>query len=114
MKLQSNGWKVALMYTGVEAGHMDKYQFYNKFLKEEHPNVPVLRINQNNCMETIVSMQNAPIKADEIKKDKKSERDLNLPQWKATHLSDAADNLLYWKFYQSFDVVEEFMTNQIR
>ena len=112
--LDKAGWRVQLMFPGVEAGHMDKYQFYNRFLKEEFPNVPVLRINQTNCMETIVSMQDAPIKVDEIKKDKRSERDINLPQWKATHLSDTADNLLYWKFYRSFDQVDDFIPNQFR
>jgi len=113
-QLEENGWTVALMYPGIEAGHMDKYQFYNQFLKEEYPNVPVLRINENNCMETIVSMQEAPIRPEEIKKDKRSERDLKLPQWKATHLSDTADNLLYWKFYQAFDTVDDFFENQLR
>ncbi len=112
--LQLKGWTVQLMYPGVEAGHMAKYLFWNNFLKEEHPGVPVFRMNENNCSHTIVSMQNAPIKPLEIKKDKRSEADLKLPQWKATHLSDAMDNLVYWKYFQAFDSLDEFIENQLR
>ena len=54
-------------------------------------------------METFVSMDNAPIKPDEFKKDKTSERRKDQPRWKATDLSDAADNLYYWMFSPALD-----------
>jgi hypothetical protein len=44
-------------------------------------------------------MKNAPIKDQEIKKDKSSERNTNIPRWKATDLSDAWDNLYFWELY---------------
>lgn len=112
--LEKHGWTVQLLYPGIEAGHMAKYLFFNNLLSEEHPSVPALRMNKENAKHLIVSMQNAPIKAIEIKKDKSSERDPKLPQWKATHLSDAVDNLLYWKFYQAFESIDEFIENQLR
>ncbi len=46
-------------------------------------------------------MENAPILPDEIRKDKRSERNTKDPRWMATDLSDAVDNLYYWMFYQS-------------
>lgn len=93
-------WEVYLMAKFHEILHMDKFRFYNKMLTEDHPHLPFLRINQNNAYETYFSMTRAPIDAAEIKKNKRSERDENLPQWKATHLSDAVDNVVYWKFFQ--------------
>jgi hypothetical protein len=41
-------------------------------------------------------MDNAPVLPQEFKKDKSSERRQDQPRWKATDLSDAADNLYYW------------------
>lgn len=90
-------WKVYNMAKLHEIDHMDKFRFFNILLLGNNYNLPVFKINQNNAYETYFSMKNAPVKPDEIKKDKKSERDLNLPQWKATHLSDAIDNVVYWK-----------------
>ena len=59
-------------------------------------NVQYFQINMNNAMETFFSMDNAPILPQEFKKDKSSERKKDQPRWKATDLSDAADNLFYW------------------
>jgi hypothetical protein len=79
-----------------EASHMDKFQFWNKYLSEDYPNIPAFKINMNNAMETFISMDNAGILPSEIKKDKSSERRVDQPRWKATDLSDAIDNLYYW------------------
>lgn len=101
--LHKGGWTVYNMAQTHEILHMDKYRFYIRFLTKDIPAFPFFLINQNNAMETYVSMCNAPILLHEIKKDKSSERDEDLPQWRATHLSDALDNLLYWKFYSALD-----------
>jgi hypothetical protein len=98
--LSKAGWKVYNLAKWSEIKHMDKYRFYNILLSDQHPNLPYFRINQNNANETYISMKNAPIEPHEIKKDKRSERDDNLAQWKATHLSDAVDNVVYWKLSQ--------------
>jgi hypothetical protein len=90
------GWVVYLRAELYEASHMDKYQFWHKFLSGDFPNLPAFRINMNNAMETFVSMDNAPVLPQEFKKDKSSERKKDQPRWKATDLSDALDNLYYW------------------
>jgi hypothetical protein len=102
-QLEKNGWMVIPCYRLIEADHMDKYRFFYKYLAEDNPYVPALRINKENCKETMVSMKDAPMKVAEFKKDKSSEKNPNIPQWKATHLSDAVDNLLYWKFMEIVD-----------
>lgn len=95
-QLSKAGWQVQLRAELYEAHHMDKYQFWFKFLSGDYPGVPAFRINMNNAMETFFSMDNAPILPQEFKKDKSSERKKDQPRWKATDLSDAADNLFYW------------------
>ena len=90
------GWEVYLRAELYEAPHMDKYQFWHKFLSGDYPNLPAFRVNMNNAMETFASMDNAPVLPQEFKKDKSSERKKDQPRWKATDLSDAVDNLYYW------------------
>lgn len=95
-QLKKAGWEVHLRAELYEANQMDKYQFWHKFLSGEFPSLPMFKINMNNAMETFVSMDSAPILPQEFKKDKSSERKKDQPRWKATDLSDAADNLFYW------------------
>lgn len=97
-QLRKAGWQVNLMAQLIEISHMDKYLFYNIALSDQDPNIPSLRINQNNAYQTYVSMRDAPVHPTEIKKDKRSESNENLPQWKSTHLSDAVDNVYYWLY----------------
>lgn len=96
------GWQVVESYQAFEADHMDKYRFWNHYLSDGH-DAPKFRINKVNCKETIVSMQDAPMHPNEFRKDKSSERNKNIPQWKATHLSDTVDNLVYWKYNTKLD-----------
>jgi len=102
-QLTKAGWSVHLRAELYEASHMDKFQFWHKFLSGDYTNVPAFSINMNNAMETYVSMDSAPIKPDEFKKDKSSERKTDQPRWKATDLSDAVDNLYYWLFASSLE-----------
>jgi hypothetical protein len=97
-QLTKAGWKVHNKAQLYEASHMDKFQFWNKFLTGDYNSVPTFKINMNNAAETFISMSNAPIRPDEIKKDKSSERRIDQPRWKATDLSDAVDNLYFWMF----------------
>ena len=98
-KLAKGGWKVYLMAQMHEILHMDKYLYYIEALSGDNINIPMLKINGNNASESYVSMKDAEIDKIEIKKDKSSERNDNIPQWKATHISDAIDNIYYWKYY---------------
>jgi len=91
------GWTVVRKYHTHEVGHMDKFLFFSKYLAGDYPYLPRFSINGNNAMECFVSMKNAPVKDQEIRKDKSSERDDSIPRWKATDLSDAWDNLYYWE-----------------
>ena len=102
-QLSKAGWRVYLRAELYEAAHMDKFQFWHKLLSGDYTNVPAFCINMNNAMETFVSMDSAPIRPDEFKKDKSSERRSDQPRWKATDLSDAVDNLYYWMFFQSLE-----------
>jgi hypothetical protein len=94
--LSAAGWRVINRATIYEANHMDKFHFWNKFLSGDYQTLPEFSINMNNAGETFYSMDNAPILPDEFKKDKRSERRIDQPRWKATDLSDAVDNLYYW------------------
>lgn len=96
-QLQKAGWIVKLMAQLIEISHLDKYLFYNIALAEDGM-IPALRINQNNAYEAYISMKDAAIMPSDIQKDKRSERNENIPQWKATHLSDAIDNIYYWLY----------------
>lgn len=95
----SEKWTVIHRYQNHEISHMDKFLFFSKYLAGDYSFLPRFSINGNNAMECYVSMKNAPIKDQEIKKDKSSERNSSIPRWKATDLSDAWDNLYYWELY---------------
>jgi hypothetical protein len=112
--LRQADWNVVPRYQTHEISHMDKFLFFSKYLAGDYPFLPRFSINGNNAMECFVSMKNAPIKDQEIRKDKSSERDENIPRWKATDLSDAWDNLYFWELYPmvkdyeggpSFDII---------
>ncbi|MCK9399632.1 MAG: hypothetical protein M0Q51_06510 [Bacteroidales bacterium] len=92
-------WNVIHRYQNHEISHMDKFLFFSKYLAGDYSFLPRFTINGNNAMECYASMKNAPIKDQEIRKDKSSERNTNIPRWKATDLSDAWDNLYYWELY---------------
>ena len=109
--LTKAGWEVYLRAELFEASHMDKFNFWHRFLSGDFPSVPRFKVNLNNAMEAFFSMDNAPILADEFKKDKRSERRVDQPRWKATDLSDAVDNLYYWMFFQS--VGDQLPSNEL-
>jgi hypothetical protein len=82
--------------------HALKHTVINTLLAETDRKLPRIRINQNKCKATILSIQAAPITGD-FKKDKKSEVNPNIPQEKATHLSDAFDNWIYPKYHSAIE-----------
>ena len=78
-----------------EISHISKFHFWSHLLSCENEKLPAFWIDQNNANETYISMDNAPTKKGEFKKDKSSEQRKDQPRWKATDLSDAMDNLYY-------------------
>ena len=68
---------------------------------ERNPKAPKFKLNMNNAYETFWSMSKAPVKMskrDSFEKDKSSENKNKKEEWKATHLSDAADNPICFDF----------------
>lgn len=96
-QLNAAGWRVEPRYRLHEINHQKKFQFFNEYLAGLLIKHPALEINRENAKDLIISLENAPLKDHIIEKDKSSERQ-DIPQNEATHLSDAFDNLIYWKF----------------
>lgn len=100
--LEARGWIVYMSHEAVPLSQMDRYLLWAKVLqnttnakqgKPTDPSLPLVEFNLDNCNETFVSMQNAPVKEGRngIEKNKSSERNALIPQEEATHLSDTAD-----------------------
>jgi len=112
--LKSQGWKVFTMTTGTNPSYMDKFQLINVALKEDGKlrGVPKIRINEANCPNLIISMENAECldRGKGIEKDKRSERRKGVDQEHATHLSDTFDYpffSLYWSKFNGSHVEAE-------
>jgi hypothetical protein len=103
--LRKNGWIVNNVCEGKDyVDHADKFMILEQVLNEipgqqRLANVPKVRINNTTCYETYYSMSKAMLKKGEKgwQKDKNSEKDKTLDQWKATHLSDAFDNIICYE-----------------
>lgn len=97
--LVSRGWKVTEMYLGRTPGHSDRYKLWSRYLKLiPDPGYGTVMFNETHTEVLRIAMYGAKAlngrKDNEIKKDKKSERQ-NIPQQKATHPTDSADILLW-------------------
>lgn len=94
------GWTVYPIYHGQAAGHHARKLFWEVFLKGEDRRLPLFRINKHNCKYMIISMQNAGVVQGRngFEKDKRPERLDSVAQEEATHFSDAADTLYYFKY----------------
>lgn len=105
--LKKLGWKVIVkVRKGSEnPPHNEKFIVINYLLKNGGTNgLPSIEINENNCPDLIISLENAPAiegkQSNTIVKDKRSERSKILPQEHATHFSDTFDIPLYWKYHK--------------
>ena len=105
--LRANKFNCELMVRNrLDPFHQLKHFVINQLLRENDKNLPRIRINQNKCKSTIISLQATPITSD-FKKDKSSEKDTSLPQEKATHFSDAFDNYYVVKYQHLFPLSEQ-------
>jgi len=105
--LRANKFNCELMVRHrLDPFHQLKHFVVNQLLRENDKNLPRIRINQNKCKCTIISLQSTPITAD-FKKDKSSEKDTSLPQEKATHFSDAFDNYYVVKYQHLFPFTQQ-------
>ncbi|WP_278380990.1 hypothetical protein [Chryseobacterium arthrosphaerae] len=104
-RLRRAGWKVIDKTPKTNnPPHAAKYTLLNYILSESDVRLPILRINEDNCPNLIISMENAPLKGnDAFEKDKSSERSTIILQEHATHFSDTLDYNLYWQFWHLAD-----------
>lgn len=96
-----NGWAVVQMqYRGKEPPHHDKYLFWSNIFKENNERFPVVRINGNNCKYFIIAANNTRVmeKDNKFKKDKSSENNSSIAPEEATHSTDAADKIVWYKY----------------
>jgi len=105
--MKSHKWKVFTMTTGTNPSYTDKFTLINSALKEDGKMraIPKIRINESNCPNLIVSMENAEVLEGRngIEKDKRSERRKGVDQEHATHLSDTFDYPFYSMFWRKFN-----------
>lgn len=100
--LKKNSWSVDDKCKGKDyVDHADKYRIWEQVLAEipgqpRDTKTPKFRMNEATAYETYYSMSKARLKKGErgLEKDKGSEKSTTLEQWKATHLSDAVDNII--------------------
>ena len=91
------GWNYTEKVRGYNVKYKFRYKVINTLLLEQKPELPKIRISQDNCKPLIISIESAPIDS-KYEKDKSTEKRKNFPQEFATHLSDAFDYILYEKF----------------
>lgn len=106
------GWEVEeKVHPGNEPPQSDKYVLWGLLLKEESPDLPLIRFNGNRCKFTLISMNNAMTKDEDGKlvKNKYSERSTSgvLPE-EATHFSDAADKIVWTKYGCNIDGLNNY------
>ncbi len=111
--LRSASWRVIIKTPPtLDPAHSDKFRLINTLLREDGKNnLPYIRINKYNCQDLITSLEYAEAKDDGkgIKKDKSSERNKNFPQEHATHLSDAFDLPIYWRYKDKLSSGDSWM-----
>jgi hypothetical protein len=111
--LREHGWSVHLMTRGAAATHYDKYLLINAMLKG-HGKLPVIRINEHNNQDLIVSLERAEaresINGNGVEKNKSSERNQSILQQHATHMSDAFDIPLLSMFNDKFKGTNSFLS----
>tara|TARA_R110000850_G_scaffold277151_1_gene424858 strand:- start:50011 stop:51507 length:1497 start_codon:yes stop_codon:yes gene_type:complete len=101
--LRKAKFKVNLRSKGKAPTHMEKYIVINTLLKESNAELPVIRINERNNQDLIVSLENATVKeggTTALHKDKSSEKSNVIKQQHATHLSDTFDIPIYELYQQ--------------
>lgn len=103
-RLKAAGWEVIDCVQRSYPPYHIRYKVINAVLSEQNPRMPKIRINQNECKPLIISLQNTPVDGATFEKDKGSEKQVNVPQEYATHLSDGFDYLV-------FDLFAKFVDN---
>lgn len=104
--LRNAGWTVHPMTTGTNPSHMNKFRLINVMLRDDgRKRLPKIRINESNCPNLIISLENAEALEGRsgLEKDKRSERRKSVEQQHATHFSDTFDYPIYAMFWEIFN-----------
>lgn len=98
--MEANGWTVNRIYVGQAPLHSTKYIFFDILFREENQLLPPIKINRVNCKYLVISMLQAGAKEGRkgIEKDKSPEKRVGAIDEETTHLSDAFDTLVFFKF----------------
>lgn len=109
--LRQRGWEVNELYVGKAPTHDRKYELIGMMLKESDPRLPKFRYSRTNCQQLEESMLGAGVTKGRngFQKDKSSEKDPNIPPEDATHLSDAIDTLLFFRFHERLQESSSFI-----
>jgi hypothetical protein len=90
-RLVRQGWQVEIrVKPGQVKAHKERNYFMNEVLAETNPLLPILRFNDENCKDAIISMQVTGVR-DDYQKDKSKESDRAFPQEHAPHFTDTCD-----------------------
>ena len=104
--LRSHNWEVSQRTEGgANPRHLEKYLLWNLSLPGKDTKYPFILFNLENCEQLKISMENSKTidKDGVISKDKSIERRQSVPPEDATHLSDAADTIIYGEYYNTLD-----------
>lgn len=109
--LRKAGWKVHDVSRRKYPSHMYKYLLWNKLVNSEGKELPRIEFNRHNCKHLLISMLQAPAeqKNGKVGKDKRSEKNNNIAQEEATHLSDSADLIVCDLLEDSLSMRPDFM-----
>jgi hypothetical protein len=97
--LRENNFYVEAIDCGQAPGHHSKYIFFQQ-VHDGSPEFPRVTYNEYNNKYLILSINNAGVKDGKngFEKDKSTEQNKAIPDEETTHLSDAHDTLVYFKF----------------
>ena len=103
-KLRLAGWEV---FDEVQSSYPPmtvRYKVINILLAETNSRLPRIRMNEIECKDLIMSLENTATIKDTFEKDKAAEKDKSIPQEQTTHLSDAFDYILFKKYSKFIEV----------
>lgn len=99
--LENLGWAVNKIYTGAQMSFKSRYLLYQELFEKDNTKLPSFKINIGSNEDLIHTMKytKSEIKQNGFVKDKSSERkDSGVPRHKATHNTEALDQLVQGLF----------------
>ncbi|MGV3588596.1 MAG: hypothetical protein ACO1OF_16440 [Adhaeribacter sp.] len=108
-ELENLGWIVNRIYIGQASTHHSRYLLWELIFSQDN-RLATFRFNKTNCADWLISCQQAKVKTSGKiwQKDKGSEKDPNVPQEHATHLSEAGDCLIWGTQRHKLEELHDF------